>query len=144
MDPNNPVVKLCAAGMQAEGEGRPAAARDLFMQAWAACQDDYEACIAADFVARQQASLEETLRWNQAALDRAQAVGDDRVEGFYPSLYLNLGRSYEVLGDLDAARTYYDLAAAKLDTLGAGRYGDTARYGIAAAQDRICARTEAS
>lgn len=29
---------------------------------------------------------------------RAKAVGDERVDSFYPSLYLNLGQSYEALG----------------------------------------------
>src|SRR5690349_3606961 len=101
MDPNNPVVKLCVEGMQAETAGRGEDARRLFAQAWEASQDDFEACIAAHYVARHQESLEETLRWNQEALRCADAVGDDRICDFYPSLYLNLGRSYEVLGDND-------------------------------------------
>lgn len=46
MDPNNPVVKLCAAGMEAAGEGRLADAAALFMQAWDTAQDDYEAGVA--------------------------------------------------------------------------------------------------
>jgi hypothetical protein len=56
MDPNNPVVRLCAAGMAAEGEGRPADAKALFEQAWAESRDDFEACIAAHYVARHQAT----------------------------------------------------------------------------------------
>ncbi len=37
--------------------------------------------------------------WNQRALDHANAVSDDRVKEFYPSLYLNMGQSFELLGD---------------------------------------------
>ena len=37
------MVKRCVEGMKAEGEGRQDDARDLFMQAWAASGDDYEA-----------------------------------------------------------------------------------------------------
>jgi hypothetical protein len=61
MDPNNPIVKLCAEGMRAEGDGRFDDARDLFMQAWSASQDDYEACVAAHYVARHALSQHGTL-----------------------------------------------------------------------------------
>ena len=111
MDLDNPVIRLCAEGTRAEFEGRTNDARALFMQAWEASKDDYEACVAAHYVARYQESPEDTLRWNQEALSRANAVGDDRVKDFYPSLYLNMGYSYEVLGNQTEAQRYYDLAA---------------------------------
>ncbi len=44
------------------------------------------------------------------ALDHAQAVKDERVAEFYPSLYLCLGKSYEELGDKANAERYYNLA----------------------------------
>jgi hypothetical protein len=137
MDPNNPVVKLCAEGMRAEGAGRFDDARDLFMKAWEMSVDDYDACIAAHYVARHQASAEETLRWNRIAADRADAVKDDRVAGFYPSLYLNLGHSHEQLGDMAEARRFYELAAAKGDSLPDGRYGDVVRRGAEEGLRRI-------
>lgn len=137
MDPDNPVVKLCAEGMQAEFAGRLDDAKALFMQAWEQSQDDYEACIAAHYVARHQPSFDENLRWNQEALARADAVEDDRVHDFYPSLLLNLGHSYEILGEQAEAKKYYDLAAERVDELPAGPYGDVVRRGIAAGQQRI-------
>ena len=112
MDPNNPVIKLCIDGSQAEFEGRIADAQALYRQAWAVAQDDYEACIAAHYVARHQATPAEALRWNQLALTRADAVADERVQGFYGSLYLNVGHSYELVGDQATAQHYYALAAA--------------------------------
>ncbi|KYF99828.1 hypothetical protein BE17_15770, partial [Sorangium cellulosum] len=130
IDPNNPVVRLCAEGMQAEGEGRYEDARALFERAWAACADDHDACIAAHYLARHQGTEQETLAWNQEALRRADAVGDDRVRGFYPSLLLNLGRSHEVLGDMAEARAFYERAAARLDELPAGPYGDMVRNAV--------------
>jgi hypothetical protein len=75
MDPDNPVIKLCVAGTRAEFEGRLDDARRLYLQAWEAARDDYDACIAAHYVARHQASPRDTLRWNQEALLRADAVG---------------------------------------------------------------------
>jgi tetratricopeptide (TPR) repeat protein len=111
-DPNNPVIRLCQEGIRAEFDGRPDDARSLYLQSWAAAQDDYEACVAAHYVARFQEEPQEILRWNQIALDRANAVSDDQVQSFYPSLYLNMGLSYEKLGRIDEAQHYYDMAAA--------------------------------
>ena len=110
MDVNNPVIKLCAAGAQAEFAGQTNEAKALYHQAWNAATDDYEACIAAHYMARHQPP-EEAFRWNQIALDRADAVADARVQPFYGSLYVNMGHSYETLGDQAAAEQYYALAA---------------------------------
>ena len=111
MNLDSPVVQLCIAGTQAEFQGQLEKARKLYQEAWAAVQDDYEACIAAHYVARHQELPSERLCWNQIALDRANAVSADRVQEFYPSLFLNMGQSHELLGDLIEAKRYYDLAA---------------------------------
>ena len=111
MNPNNPVIKLCIEGTQAEFRGEIEQARALYQRAWEASQNDYEACIAAHYVARHQETHEDRLHWNQVALDKANAVADVRVQEFYPSLFLNMGQSHELLGNLDEAKRYYDLAA---------------------------------
>jgi len=136
MDPNNPVVKLCAAGMAAEGEGRRADAKVLFEQAWAARTDDFEACIAAHYVARHQETLDAELAWNREALTRANAAADDRVGGFYPSLYLNLAHSLEQLGHIATAHEHYSLAAARLKDLPDSPYADLIRTGVTAGLGR--------
>jgi hypothetical protein len=137
MDPNNPVVKLCIAGMQAEGAGNHELASSLFVQAWNVAGDDYEACVAAHYLARHQPNLEETLRWNQESLRLDEAVGDDRVRDFVPSLLLNVGHSYEILGNTVEARRYYDLAAAGVETLLSDQYGKMVRNGIARGRQRV-------
>lgn len=111
MDITNPVIQLCIQGAFAEFEKRTDDARALYHHAWVLHADDYEACIAAHYLARFQDTPEETLHWNQVALERADAVGDERVREFYPSLYLNLGRSYEIMGNQNEAQRYYELAA---------------------------------
>lgn len=111
MDVNRVAVKLCIKGTQAEFAGRIDEARALYWQAWEAAEDDYEACIAAHYVAHHQLDPQAVLHWHQEALARAEAVGDDRIIDFYPSLYVNLARAYEVLGHLAEANHYYQLAA---------------------------------
>lgn len=141
MEENNPVVRLCAEGMQAEGEGRPEVARELYERAWAMSEDGFEASAAAHYLARQQPSAEETFRRNKEALERADAA-DKRVEGFYPSLYLNMGKSHEDLGDLGEARRCYEAAAEKAEDLPDDGYGTLVRRGIKGGLSRIGRREE--
>ncbi|WAL67058.1 tetratricopeptide repeat protein [Amycolatopsis cynarae] len=133
MNPDNPVVALCAQGMAAEARGDAALARDLFRRAWDAATDDYESCVAAHYLARQQDSPEETLRWNRISLQAADRIGDERVRAFYPSLHGNMGRAYAELGDPERARRHYEQAAQRLGDLPPGQYGDWVRHWIAGA-----------
>ena len=138
MDMTDPIVKLCADGMAAEAEGRGADAKALFQQAWAESRDDFDACIAAHYAARHQATPDDELDWNRRALERADLVGDDRVRSFYPSLYLNLAHSLEKLGRTGEACELYATAAARLDGQPESPYLQLVRSGIVAGQKRTC------
>lgn len=131
MDPELPVVRLCVEGMQAEVEGRAEAALVLFQRAWDIAADDYEACIAAHYVARHQSTPEDTLCWNQECLDRADLVGDERVRSFYPSLYVNMGQAHRELGQPALAHRYFVRAAECVHEAPQGQYGDWHRFAIA-------------
>ncbi|WP_017591561.1 hypothetical protein [Nocardiopsis potens] len=130
-DTDDAVVRLCAQGMRAEAEGRPDDARDLFHRAWEAAADDYGACIAAHYLARQQATPEEALHWNRECLRRADLVGGERVAGFYPSLHLNIAKAHRDLGRPGPAREHYERAAARLPEAPPGQYADWLRYAVA-------------
>lgn len=136
MDPSNPVIALCTDGMAAELRGEFGAALRLFERAWEISTDDYERCIAAHYVARHQDGPRPTLEWNERCLQLALSVNDERVSGFYPSLYLNIGRSHEELGNLAAARGSYQQAQAHLALLDSDPYGDLLRDGIGRALER--------
>ncbi|MEU5718535.1 hypothetical protein AB0G71_22660 [Streptomyces sp. NPDC020403] len=131
MDPSNPVVRLCSQGVQAEAEGRDIDARSLFERAWETAGDDYEACVAAHYLARHQPTPEQTLHWNQECLNRADLVGDDRVTGFYASLHVNMAKAYGDLDEPGRAREHYQLAAAHIDEVPPGQYADWTRIAIA-------------
>jgi hypothetical protein len=111
LDPDNLVVKLCIQITRAEFAGHLDEARRLALLAWQSAQDDYERCMAAHYIARYQEDPNEKLRWDKEALQRAENSHDERVKDFMPSLFLNMGRSYEKLGDTLAAHKYYALAA---------------------------------
>ena len=128
IDPTNPVVVLCAQGMALEGT--PIDARRLFERAWAARRDDYDAAIAAHFLARQQLSAADTLHWNALAVRHAEAVPGGRAAGFLASLYLNLGDAQASAGDLGAAVAAVQRAANHLAALPPGGYRDFVALGI--------------
>ena len=137
MDASNPIAKLCAEGMKAEMECKPEEARQLFLQAWEQSKDDFDACIAAHYVARHRKSPQEILRWNQESLDRADAVNDERVQGLYLSLYLNMGKAHEDLPNQEETRKYYELAASRLNVLPDGKYSDVVRDGVMRGLQRV-------
>src|ERR1700691_4665098 len=51
------------------------------------------------------------------SLDRANAVYDERVQGFYPFLELNMEKAHEDLANREDARKYYELAASRVKVL---------------------------
>lgn len=112
IDIDNPVTQRCIEGSRAEFEGRLEDAHRWYRQAWDMAQDDYEACIAAHYLARFQATPADIFHWNREALRRAEAVDAGRVQAFLPSLYLSMGYACEQIGDMKEARHYYALAAA--------------------------------
>ncbi len=137
MDPENPIVKRCAQGMDYESKGDFETASRLFLSAWEGSTDDFERCIAAHYVARHQKSPEEALVWNQRSLDHARAVNDEKVSGFFPSLYLNMGKAYEDLAKRDESRQYYAMALEVLSSLPDNEYGRSVRGAVKRALERI-------
>ena len=114
-DLDNRVVQLCAAGMQVDGE--PSKALALFEQAWALRSDDFDASVAAHFVARHQATPQATLEWNERALQHADAIDDQRVASLLPSLCLNLAESYRLTGNVNQAEVVARRGFLALDQL---------------------------
>jgi len=123
-DPNNKMVQLCVEGMNAEAQGNIELAKQCFQHAWDIAADDFEAFTAAHYVARNQDNPNDALHWNKEALRLAIATGKDDIKPYYPSLYLNVAKSYETLGNYDEAAKYYTLAAECSSSLPAGKYGE--------------------
>ena len=137
LDATNPVVALCVEGMAIEGDAD--AARALFEKAWEICCDDFDAAVAAHFLARHQPTPELTLHWNAVAVEHAEAVKDERAQPLLASLYLNLGDAQRLTGNRRDAAAAVGKARAALVHLPAGGYRDFVAMGI----DRLEQRVEA-
>ncbi|HEY2821679.1 MAG TPA: hypothetical protein VGJ06_11615 [Candidatus Acidoferrum sp.] len=137
IDPDNPVMKLCAAGISAEMAGLRDEASKLYQEAWDAKTNDYEACIASHYLARLQKTPEESLHWNAEALRFAKLAADAGLQEFFPSLYLNLGKSHEDLNNFTEARRFYSLAERASGVLSDGEYAETVRRGIRRGLERV-------
>ncbi len=136
LDSNNPILRLCAEGINREGESKEEA-HSLYQQAWNEATDDYEKFIAAHYLARAQPSTADKLRWDETALVMALQTNNAEVKGAFPSLYLNIAKGYEDLNDLINARKNYQLAASFSSHLLDDGYGTMIRAGIAAGIDRV-------
>jgi rifampin ADP-ribosylating transferase len=96
--------------MGIEEKGKPEEAGILFLQAWNEATNDFEKFIAAYFVARLQKNVSDKLKWIETALQFALKINDDTVNSAFPSLYLNIAKCYEDLGDIDNAKKNHELA----------------------------------
>jgi len=129
-DPENPIIKLCAHGMELEGEGKADEASATFQQAWEQAANDLDKFIAAHYIARHQKTVADKLKWDETALQLALTLKEDGIKGAYPSLYLNIAKCYEDLNDFPNAKENYQNALSYTVFLLDDGYGNMIRGGI--------------
>ena len=134
---DNKVVQLCAKGMEMEGEKNLPEAIRYFDEAWNIASNDFEKFTAAHYVARHQKNVSEKLKWDKLALEHALKIDDVGMKETLPSLYLNIGKCYEDLGDLENAKSNYQTALSFEGFLPANGYGKIIKAGISNAIDRV-------
>lgn len=110
-NPHNPIVQLCLKGMSMEDVNKAGDASTLFMQAWDEATNDFEHYIAAYYVARQQKTGLDKLRWYETALQHALRIDDIAVKSGLPAIYTNIAKCYEDINDPDNVKKNYDFAA---------------------------------
>ncbi|MEP6778740.1 MAG: hypothetical protein ABJC26_02545, partial [Gemmatimonadaceae bacterium] len=108
--------------------------------AWAERTDDFDASVAAHFVARHQPTFALTLHWNEVALKHADALTDERVTALVPSLCLNLADSYLRDGRISEAEKLGQRGMRALDALPDDGYRDFVLSGLT----RLLARVQTS
>lgn len=136
LHPENPVLRYCAEGMNLEASKGKTAAGLLFRKAWELAVSDPEYCIAAHYLARAQNSIAEKLDWDQTALRHARNSSEDLRE-LYPSLYLNIAKNMEDLGDYPHALQHYETALTYVPFLADDGYGRMISGGIRRGLDRV-------
>jgi len=95
-------------GMEEKGEIEEASG--MFLRAWDEAENDFERYIAAYFVARRRQDVAEKLKWFQTSLPFAVGVNNEASTSAFPSLYSNIAKCYEELGDVENAKKNRDLA----------------------------------
>lgn len=136
-DTNNPIIQLCAQGMQLEGEGKPAEAKQLFYKAWYEATTPFEQFTAAHYVARHQPTIKDKLHWDEKCLQLALGMAEDGIKATYPSLYLNVGKCHEDLGNKAEALRHYARAQEYTAFLTNDGYGNMIRAGIEKGLQRV-------
>lgn len=109
-------------------------------------EDPFHRCTLAHYAADLEPETADELRWDLRALAAADEVTEERarahhaslsIEGFYPSLYLNLGDDYRRLGDVATARRHLELGRAALPALPDDGYGGMIRHGLEVLAERL-------
>ena len=129
-DPNNPIMQLCVRGMELEGRGDRPGAHRLFLQAWEGAGNDLEKFTAAHYLARQQETVADKLKWDETALEFATKIDNSAIRATYPSLYLNIAKCHEDLGHREQALEQYQRALSFSHLLPDDGYGKMILGGI--------------
>jgi hypothetical protein len=95
------------------------------------CDPPHLVAQCVGFMAHAQIEPQAQLTWHMRALHAADAVKDDRVSAFYPSLYANVAEVSLRLGMLSQARQYLNQAHAAKQILPDDSYGSMIRSLIA-------------
>ncbi|MFI6999486.1 hypothetical protein [Nocardia sp. NPDC050175] len=123
-------------------EGQPDAARDALLALWNSFGpqgDPLHRCTLAHYLADLHDDAAEALTWDIRALDAADSLTNARaqeyhssldVQGFYPSLHLNLADNYRRLSSFTAAQRELAAARATLHALPDTAYGTTIRTAV--------------
>ncbi|BCJ44395.1 hypothetical protein GCM10010168_12090 [Actinoplanes ianthinogenes] len=126
--------------------GDKAGARAALERLWGTTEDPLHRCTIAHYLADQQDSVEDELRWDELALaafpdltDERTRAGDDswRARAFLPSLHLNLADVHRRAGHEKEARQFLGEATAALDELPADDYGAMIRDALSKVREAI-------
>lgn len=131
-------IMEAAAQLQA---GQVEAARKRLLELWSTWSDvnaPLERCTIAHFLADTEPDAQAELAWDLLALEAATGSSapanrpavDAKLNGFLPSLHLNLGDVYRRLGDPARARGHVEAGLAAASSLGNDGYGMTTLGGL--------------
>ncbi|MER7604992.1 hypothetical protein [Nocardioides sp. NPDC127503] len=148
----DPTMDAITTAVTLGHEGETARARQELLAIWedlGVLGDPLHRCTLAHYLADLQSDPAAALIWDVRALDAAGALTDQRagehhaglqVDGFYPSLHLNIADNLRRLGAFEAAAEQISRAEERVAALPPGPYGDMIRAAIGGVSDAIAAR----
>ncbi|MET8351590.1 MULTISPECIES: hypothetical protein [unclassified Micromonospora] len=145
----DPTMTRIVNAVQLGRSGQQALARDTLTALWdeiGADGDAFHRCTLAHYLADLQGSTEAELSWDERALAAVADLTDERaqqyhhsmqVQGFLPSLHLNLADDHRRLGNTALAREHLALAERFVGRLPDDPYGEMIRAGIRNATEAL-------
>ncbi len=115
-NPNNAVIQLCMQGIAMNEKGDFEKAGQLFAQAWNDAANNFEKFISAYYMARHQNNTDGKLTWLQLALQLAIELDNAVAKGALPSIYTDIVKCYQTLGNEENAAHYEQLAQSAITT----------------------------
>ncbi len=109
-------------------------------------EDPLHQCIFAHYMADLQPATELELNWDLKSLDYLKHLSDERlkefhadlsIDGFYPSIYLNIAECYRKLNEREQAQSYIELAESHLIHLNEDGYGRMIKLGIQSLKGKL-------
>ncbi len=137
-DPGFDEITAAVALLQS---GAKADARAQLLDLWARCDPagpPLHRCTLAHFLADTEEDVAAELEWDLRALEAATGSRDtsDRdalapdMDGFLPSLHLNVGDAYRRTGDIASAAAHAKIGSARAMSLPSDGYGSMVREGL--------------
>jgi len=145
----DPTMTRIVDAVQLGRSGQKGHARDTLTALWneiSADGDAFHRCTLAHYLADLQDTTEAELAWDERALAAVSDLTDARaqqyhhslqVQGFLPSLHLNLADDHRRLGNTALAREHLDLAERFVGRLPDDPYGEMIRAGIHGVNDAL-------
>ncbi|MEV6119778.1 hypothetical protein AB0M23_04485 [Streptomyces sp. NPDC052077] len=147
----DPTMEAIGRAVAESRTGDPDGARTRLLELWATIGvtgDPLHRCTLAHYLADLHEHPAEALTWDVRALDAADAMTDRRVrdhdaglrvEGFRPSLHLNLADDHRRLGSFEAAAHHIEAARTHTPALPRDPYGNGIRDAIQQVAEAITA-----
>ncbi|MEH1168458.1 hypothetical protein V6V47_24040 [Micromonospora sp. CPCC 205539] len=140
--PPDETMASIVAAVELGRSGQRAQARETLTALWdqiGPTGDAFHRCTLAHYLADLQESTDAELGWDERALAAVADLTDERaqqyhrslqVQGFLPSLHLNLADDHRRLGNTELAEEHLTLARRHVERLPDDPYGEMIRAGI--------------
>lgn len=109
-DSKNKIIGLCMLGMNMEEQGDSEGAMAILIKALNESTDDFEKFVATYQIAKYEKNIPEKLKWLEKSLQYAIKSEDYGIKSTLPTIYFDIAKCYEELGESEKAKINYELS----------------------------------